>query len=180
MKLTGNPKITWMFLSWLLRRSVLDSYRCVLMCVCVWGWAAQCWQKRLLFLLNRRLSLLSLTAAQRLNSDTAEGSGPLEPFEFAVVGGEWAWWVGWFEWDCGTSTPSVLFFCFTQLWCAAETCENHIYIYIYFPHCVLILNQRATNSPEVKLWCHSKWDFHLSRVFAAKLTNLSNFFFVWN
>lgn len=84
MNLTGNPKITWMFLSWLSKSGVCVRVR-VCLCVCVRLSDTALTENAAV--LNILLSLLSLTAEQRLNSDTAEkaldsksllleGSGP--------------------------------------------------------------------------------------------------------
>lgn len=63
-----------MFLSWLSRQSVLDLCQCVCVpaCVCVCVKLSDTVLTEKAATLNRLLSLLSLTAAQRLNSDIAK------------------------------------------------------------------------------------------------------------
>lgn len=68
MILTGNPKTAWMFLFRLSRQSALD------LCVCLCVRLSDTVLTEKAAILNRLLSLLSLTAVQRLNSDTAKKS----------------------------------------------------------------------------------------------------------
>lgn len=133
------------FISWLSRRSALDF--CVW--VCVWGWATQSWQNKAA-VLNRLLSLLSLTAAQRLNSDTAKKAlvdswTKNSVFSLLLEGS------GSEGWDYVSLSVHVVY-SFTHLWCSDKTGGN----YTKSPLC-FNLNRECTDSPKGQLLYQEKW-----------------------